>query len=54
VRRSAPINGSTDRISSAACLNAHANPSRAEPAVWRMISSSNPGFGSKRSSVPPA
>ena len=53
VRRSAPISGSADSTRIAAWRNAQAKPSRAEPAVSRTISSSKPGSGSKRSSVPP-
>ena len=48
-----PLQGAEQRQhrehSSAACRNDQAKPSRADPAVWRMISSSKPGSGSKRS-----
>ena len=53
VRFRAPSSGSTVRIKSAACRNAQAKPSRAEPAVSRMISSSKPGSGSNRWVAPP-
>ena len=53
VRFRAPSSGSTVRIRNAACRNAQAYPSRAEPAVWRTMSSSKPGFGLKRIAVPP-